>query len=246
MVTIRLEIERIDYEKSIELLLPQVIDRCSKAKEPGELEKFIAKLGSDAVPVTKKLLGYLADTVKDEIIVWLADVHREKLVKASNQALEGLCAGKAICIGDLSAVDRPGPRLAIQASEVSIDYPALLKSPLMESAIDQIGADGSIKKGAARVAVDLGSRINLENLEKRAVTLLTTERVKGKLLTALSEALIKIGLVVAFRDLILWTDAAPALYNESDTSLKDEGLFPDSFEDPLMDALCAYLKDSLS
>ena len=246
MITIRLEIERIDYEKSVEQLLPQVTDRCTKAKEPGELEKFLAKLGPDAVPVAKKLLGYLDQTVKDQIIVWLTDVHREKLVKAANQTLEGLCAGKAICIGDLSAIDRPGPRLAIKASRVSIDYPALLKSPLMESVIDQVGPDGSIKKGAAKIAADLGSHINPENLEKRAVSLLTGERVKTKLLASLSEGLMKSGLIIYFRDLILWTDTDAEPRNENRTSYADQGLIPNAFEDPLMDALCAYLKDSLS
>ena len=156
MVNIRLEIERIDYEKSVEKLLPRVVDSCAQKEKPGELERFVCKLGLDTVPVTKKLLRYLDDEVKDQIIVWLVSAHGEGLTETANAYLAELLPGPAVRLGALLAQDRPGPRLALLAERVRIDYAALLQSPLAASGVEQLGSESGLLKGAAKLALETG------------------------------------------------------------------------------------------
>ena len=246
MVNIRLEIERIDYEKSVEKLLPRIVDSCAQKEKPGELERFVRKLGPDTVPVTKKLLRYLDDEVKDQIIVWLVSAHGEGLTETANEYLAELLPGPAVRLGALLAQDRPGPRLALLAERVRIDYAALLQSPLAASGVEQLGTESGLLKGAAKLALQMGARLSPDALEKQGIALLGSERVKPRLLSAFSEGLEQMGLFVRFRDMALRNDSVielPAALEQ--TPAKDEGLIPDAFEEPLTDAVCAWLRDTV-
>ncbi len=242
MVSIQLKLDSIDYEKSIENLLPRVVDSCVSAPAPSELEKLIGKLGNDCVPVAKKLLRYLDNDLKDQIIVWLVDSHAESITKAANQYLEEILPGKVVYIGSLRADDLPGSRLSLHALQVQIDYAALLNSQLITSGVRRLGSDGGLLQGAARFALQMGSLIRQENLEKQGITLLSSDHVKPRLLSALSQAAAKAGLAVRFSDMVISPDTAgvPAVKRSSG----DEGLIPDRFEDALMDALVAWLREA--
>ena len=53
MINIAVQIERIDYEKSIDRLLPRVLNGEAGKKTAEEAAKFLEKLGPDAVPQYK-------------------------------------------------------------------------------------------------------------------------------------------------------------------------------------------------
>lgn len=243
MLSIRLEIDQIDYEKSLGNLLPPVVEKCRAKSSPSEPEKLLRRLGPDAVPVAQKLLGYLGDKGRDAVIVWLVEDRREDLTAAANRYLEEALPGGVIRIGGLRAEDRPGPRLGVLAYGVRIDYAALLKSPLVESGVASLGNDNPFLKGAAKFALQMGAKMSPETLEKQGIALLSSDAVKAKLLTGLSEGLEKMGLVVRFRDMALKTDdAAPPAQPKP---AGDQGLIPDAIEDFLLDALCALLRDTV-
>ena len=118
MLNIRLEIEQIDYEKSVEQLLPKAVAASAAKKTPGKLDRFLVRLGSDAVPVAKQLLRYLDVTVRDELVVWLISTHAQKLTESANGYLNELMPG-ALRIGGFCAEDQAGPRLALMALQVT-------------------------------------------------------------------------------------------------------------------------------
>ena len=242
MIDILLEIESIDYEKSMEGLLPPIVKKCRAEKAPGELEKFIAKLGEGAVPAAKKLLGYMDGNLKDQLVVWMAGRYRDTLVSSANGTLEGLFPGGAVKVGDLEAEDRPGTRISLRASGVQIDYAKLTDSPLVDAGLGQFGAGGGLLKNAAKLALQTASRSNPEALEKQGIALLGSEKIKPKVMAALSEGIGKAGLSVTVGDLVFTEGRAktPAAAGET----KDEGLLPDGLEDAVLDALAAWMKDA--
>ena len=242
MLNIRLEIEQIDYERSLEQLLPKAVAACAAKDSPGELDKFLAKLGSDAVPVVKRLLGYLDVAVRDEIVVWLIDTHAGELAAAANGYLTGLIPG-AIQIGGFCAEDQEGSRLALMALQVKADYAALLGSPTLKASINQLGA----LKGPAKLVMQMGTNMPPERLEKHGIALLSSEHVKPKLLKALSDALGNAGLAVTFCDMLLETSDVIQLPDRiEESAAKQKGLIPDAFEEALMDAVVAWLRDTIT
>lgn len=230
MIKAIVEVERIDYERSVENLLPLFVQKCASEEKPSELDKFIARLGPDAVPVAKRIIGYLKPGARDQIIIALLEPQADRLVPTANALLEELLGGKAVEIGGFEMEDLPGPKLSLRATQIRIDTEALANSPLLS---------GSMLGSAARLALQMASPATIE---KQAIRLLDSDWVKPKLLSALSEAVQKLGLIVSLRDLTIREDTdtgSPA------GEKKDEGLLPDAVEDQLIDAVIAWMKETV-
>ena len=237
MIDIVLDIERIDYDKSVEGLLPPVLAWISKDEKMKEAAKFIGKLGGDTVPVVKKLLGFLDDDAKDEIIVWLISRHGEQLRKSADDYLEKIFPG-VFRIGNIAAENRPGSRLLFRAEQVDVTYAALLDSPLVENRIPSQGS--GLLKGAARLL----NMIPQAQIEKQGIALLKTDKVKAKVITALTEGFEKAGLFVTIRGVEFET-AAEGVKQDAPAEEKKEGLIPDAFEDALFEGIAAWLRGTL-
>lgn len=237
MINIKLDVERIDYDKSVEGLLPPVLEWVSKDERLKEAKRFIAKLGGDTVPVVKKLLGYLDDDAKDEIIVWLLSRHSEQLRKSADEVLGKLFPG-AFQIGNVAAENKPGSRLLFRAEQVEVTYSALLDSPLVENKIPEQGS--GLLKGAARLL----SLIPPAQLEKQGITLLQTDKVKAKMIPALTEGFAKAGLYMTIRGMEI-EEAADGAQPKTPVPEKEEGLIPDAFEDALFEGVAKWLRGTL-
>lgn len=211
MLDIRLELARVDHRRCVEVLLPLLVEHCAAKTEPNELDRFLAALGPDAAPAACALLGEMGTDEKDGLVVWLVSAHEERLRNAANRHLAELVNAPIIRIGRLSALDRPGTRLALLASQVQIDYPALLHSPLVEDGIEQIGRENSVLKSAARLAVQMGMHLSSESLEKQCIALLNSAKVKERLMSVMQDALRQEGLDITVADMVVERSAANAL-----------------------------------
>ena len=239
MINIAVQIEKIDYEKSIDALLPQIVSEFASKKPQGGVEKFAVRLGKDAVPVAKKLLRYMDDSLKDGLVVWMAESRQAEIVGTINQHLDSLFGGSVMKVGAVIAEDRPGTKLALYASQVDIDYAALMNSPAVDSALGQIGGNGGgLLKGAAKLALQMASKANPETLEKQGIALLASDRVKPKLLSAMTGACAKIGLTATLGDLTVEAGAGPAAKTSENAGL------PENLRSKLEDAVIAFLKES--
>ena len=90
MLDIRLEIGQINYRKCIEAMLPPMVEHCAAKEHPGELDSFLADLGTDAVPAAFALLDRMSTDEKDEMVIWLIMSHEERLRNAANRHLAAL------------------------------------------------------------------------------------------------------------------------------------------------------------
>ncbi len=239
MLDIRLEIDRVDYKKCVEALLPQLVEHCAAKAAPNELDRFLAKLGQDAVPAACSLLDEMDTDAKDKMVVWLVSAHEERMRASANRHLAELFGAPLIRIGRFSAQDRPGSRLALLATRVDADYPELLRSRPVEEGIEQIGKENGILKSVAKLAVQMGTHLSNENLEKQGLLLLNSERIKSRLTAVLQDAVRQAGMEATIENMTVErsTDApAPA------APPADEGLIPDAFEEELMNALVAKIR----
>ena len=158
---------------------------------------------------------------------------------AANRRLAELLGGAQIRIGYLIARDRPGSRMTLLATQVQIDYAALLNHPLIAGSVERIGGDNGILKGAAKLALQMGAHMSPENLEKQCVSLLNSRRIKERMMSTLTDALHQAGLDIEVEDMAAESNTVIQLPETLDP---DEGLIPDAFEEELMDALVAQLR----
>ncbi|MBQ9458890.1 MAG: hypothetical protein IJU66_03055 [Oscillospiraceae bacterium] len=212
MLDICLEVASINYRKCVELLLPQLIEHCAGKREPNELDRYLASLGTEAVAAACSLLEEMNADEKDELIVWLVAAHEERLKNAANRELAGVLGGDIVRIGRFAAVDRPGDKLTLLATQVAVDYPRLLGSRAVNEGVEQIGAENSVLKGAAKLALSLGQYLSAESLEKQSVMLLNSAKVRQRLMAVLQEAVCNEGVDVVVESMSVErsTAASPA------------------------------------
>lgn len=243
MLFIRFDIEKVDYEKSIEDLLPVFVEKCRAAGNPNTLRKMIVKLGDKAIPVSLKLLRYFDEDTRNAVLVNLVTDHRERLTDTLNHYLESVLPGNVIRIGKL-AVGLDGGKLILRASEVEIDYSGLLSSELVkknaehlaEEAANRFGGGnkwlGKTLKATLRV-LGMGAKVAPDEVEELSVLILRSETVKAKLMPILVEALQKRGVAVEVMSMAFEMTQQP--------EEMDGGSSWDSLEEPILDALSAWL-----
>lgn len=229
MIKIRFEIQSINYEKCFENLIPKLTKESRENKNPNEIDKLIQSLGDDLVPVVNKLVGYLDTDTRDQIIVWLIEEQQDLVVSSANKAIHDLLGGDAVVIGNLYAQDQPGSRIALHAGHVKTDSKKLIESPALK------GVTGGMAKLVFSIT-------DSATIEKEVVKLLSTDFVKAKLLSILSDSLRKAGLVITLRDVAVMEDSGKDDIPRMKDPEKDEGLLPDVIEDKIINAIAAWLK----
>lgn len=230
MIKISFDVQEINYEKSFEVLIRQLVEECRARSNPTELEKLIVRLGDDAVPVVEKLLGFLDTDARDQIIVWLLEAQQDMIVGSLNEALHNLLGGDAVVIGGLYAQDMPGTKISLHAVQVKTDSKQLIESPALTG----------IAGGAAKLAFRIAES---ETIEKEAIKLLSSDFIKPKFITMLSDSLKEAGLHLTLGDVVIAEDSGKENLPRIMDAGKDEGLIPDSIEDKIIDAFAAWLKE---
>ena len=224
MVKICFKVREIDYEKCFESLIPKIVDECRSKTDPTELEKLIVRLGDDTVPIAKKLLGFLDTDVRDQIIVWLLEDQHDMIVSSVNAAMKELLGGDAVVIGALYALDEPGTKISLNAVRVKTDSKKLIESPVLT------GVAGGAAKLAFRIA-------KAETIEKDAVKLLSSDLVKPKFISILSDGLRNAGLHITLADVVIAEDSGKDKIPCMTDPEKDAG------KDKIIDALASWLKE---
>ena len=213
---IRLELAAVDHKKCVEALLPALVRHCAAKAQPNELDRFLAGLGAEAADAAGAVLDTLDADEKDKAVVWLVSAHEERMRASANRHLAELFGAPIIRVGRFLAVDRPGSDLTLRASQVAIDYPALLQSPLVAEGVERLGEENAVLKGAAKLAMRLGAHLSNDSLEKQGILLLNTGAVKSRLMTVMQDAVRQAGLEVTVRDMAAEPSGASAAPAASD------------------------------
>lgn len=206
---IRLELSQIDHKACVETLLPALVEHCAAKACPNELDRFLAELGKNAVPAADAVLDTMSADDRDRAIVWLVSAHEERMRRSANRHLSEYFGAPIIRIGRFLAVDRPGSALTLRASQVAIDYPALLQSPVVAEGVERLSGENGVLKGAAKLVLRLSTHLSNESLEKQGILLLNSEQVKRRLMTVLQDAVHQAGLAAVIGDMAAEPDGVP-------------------------------------
>ncbi len=198
---IRLELAAVDHRSCVEVLLPMLVSHCAAKAQPNELDRFLAGLGTDAADAAVAVLDTMSPEEKDKAVVWLVSAHEERMRSSANRHLAELFGAPIVRIGRFLAVDHPGSALTLRAAQVVIDYPALLKSPLVTNGVERLGEENGILKVTAKFMLQLGAYLSNESLERQGILLLNSGQVKRRLMEVLQNAVRQAGLAVTVQDM---------------------------------------------
>ena len=234
MLDIRMEIGQINYRSCVEAMLPPVVKHCASKDQPNELEQALARLGSDAVPVVHAVLDRVDTDTKDKMLISLVLAHEEQLRDALNRTIAKLLGGQDVRIGYVLAQNPPGKRITLLATQIRIDYSALLKNPQVRAGVEQLGGESAVLKTAAKFVLKIGAHMSPESLEKHGVTLLNSKRVKTQLLAELTRGLKEAGLEIQLADMVAESNTAILL---PERLVPGGAALPDTFEKRLLEML---------
>ena len=82
-------------------------------------------------------------------------------------------------------------------------------------------------------------------IEKDVIKLLSSDYVKPKIISTLSDGLRKAGLYLTLSDIVVREDTGNVKIPHMTDPEKDEGLLPDAIEDKIIDAIAGWLKQTL-
>ena len=205
---IRLELGAVDHKTCVEALLPALVAHCAAKERPNELDRFLAGLGADAARSACAVLDTLTADEKDKAVVWLVSAHEERMRQSANRHLAALFGAPIVRVGRFYAADRPGSELTLHAAQIAVDYPALLRNRVVTDAVERLGGENSVLRGAAMLVLRLGAHMSDESLEKQGILLFNAPQVKRRLMAVMQDAVRHAGLAVTIRDMAAEPDGA--------------------------------------
>lgn len=264
MLTIKVEVIRIDYEKCIRSLMERFQMKIQERSDAGLPGRLLEKLGGSAPDVLCCLSGYIPVEGKGMLISELANQYRAKLTEASNKALASNELGKNIAFGDVEFRSL-GEQLFISAQNVEVNYSGIMGNENVRKKVEDTAQQyldgtalgrklpglGSLLKEKAGSAVRLAATLAPGEVEKRALQLLASPANKEKLAGLLEEMLIREGLAMEIGEISILkteTDQRTDCIEGSSEKIPSGGKAPvlsAETEELLLDALSEYLKSSV-
>lgn len=257
MVNARIIIRDIDYEKSFANLFPIGLEKCRRMENPNLAIRFLLKMGDASMEAALGILNRMGEESKGELLCGLVNLYCREIQSALNALLQKDELGRNICIGDIYMAQDAAGRLSLVGGNIKIDYGSLLKNDTVKQKIGDFAGNairktrfgasdtllkvvketaGSVAEFAVGAAPDLA--------EKKALSVISGEENKGRLLHMAEQVLKEKGLCVSLEDFAFVQEAFPGRQGEVIVKDAKEGKFECSpaLEEELLDAVAGYLK----
>ena len=255
MVTVKIDIGKIDYEKNFKELFPVVMKKLEIVENKNLALRFLMKMGEASMTAVLGILGRLDERAKGEILCGIIRLYGQEIVSRLNETLEKDEIGRNINITQILLL-QDGEKMELYAYGAKINYRGLLDNQDIQKKVkdaaenmaqglgglfqEAIGNNvGKLAKAAARIAPGEVERVGLNLLQK--------ENVKRKLL-ALSEK--------ALHDKGVWLDLIDFNIEQIDTkqefidtlqeNTESKQLFSEELEEKILNAVVDYIKPLLT
>lgn len=266
MIDIQLEIQSIDYKKTIAGLCSMLPDMCSRNENPGLPERFVLKMGTGLEKMACGFADTMPDETKAELLCSLVGEYNEKITALLHQQLEKNGAGGFLHIGGIAAamkqegkslyaeggtalecqIAQTG-RMILRADFIKIDYRKLAESSLFRDLITNLAEKyaGVFQELCSLlfmgVAGFLAGSFSKET-EKLLVKILQKKKNRKLLLDRLEHALQEKNIWIELSDYSI------ERYKDDEARVRlgeREYTFSDEMQEKLLDAAAFYLNSLL-
>ncbi|MDO4334196.1 MAG: hypothetical protein Q4C58_16140 [Eubacteriales bacterium] len=247
MFSIRVEVGKIGYEKTMTTLFPAALRKCRKLQSPNLLIRLFLELGEDAMPVLLGIMDKLPENAKQELLCQCMNSYRTVLTEKLNEYLRADDWGKNFVIQSIY-MERTDDGVALVGDGVSVDYGTLLKNEDVRAKINNtaasfngLGKVGKIFAPYAGNALKKMVEVAPEETEKLGLLLLQKEEIKQKLMGLARTALQKRELELELKELSIVPVEKADLIQDAGAAAKSLKISAE-LENELIKAIAEYLK----
>lgn len=251
MITIKIDIGTIDYEKNFKELFPIVMKRLEKTEDKNFLFRFLEKMGEESITAVMGILRKLDEWSKGEILCSIIRLYREEIVAELNEMLAEDPIGKNIRVSGILLLQKE-EQMELYVYGTKVNYTGLFDEPDIEKKVKD--AAGNMVQGFGKTVQEvtgnhagalakLAARVIPRKVEHIGINLLQKEQNKQKLLSLSKKALQDKGI---WLDLIDFQFEQVYPQNDDMNSVwSDDGkvqLLSDELEEKMLDAVVEYIK----
>lgn len=257
MISVKITISEIDYEKNFSNMFPIGIQKCRKMENPNLAVRFLLKTGDASMAAALGILNLMDEKSKGELLCELVNLYCREILSALNGLLKKDEIGRTICIGDIYMAQDSEGRLSLIGRNIQVDYGSLIKNDTVKQKISDYagkaikktmfgGSDmfrkvvedavGSVTEFAVGVAPDVA--------EKKVLSVMNKEENKNRLLHMAEQVLEEKGLCVGLEDFVFVQEMVSGIQGKTvveDAKERKFGLSKE-LEEELLDAVAKYLK----
>lgn len=254
LITVKIEIGTIDYEKSFKELFPIAMKKLEMIENKNLVLRFLVKMGEESMTAVLGILEKLDDWSKGEILCCIIRLYGEEIVAKLNEMLAKDAIGKNMEINRIFLVQKE-EHMELYAYGAKVDYRGLLDNPDIERKVKDAAenmAQGfgktfqEVAGNNAGTLAKIAARMMPGKVEDIGLNLLQKEKNKQKLLSLSEKAL---------QDKGVWLDLIDFQFEQMDFQNEDLDfiwsddrkvqLFSKELEEKILDAVVEYIKPLL-
>lgn len=257
MITVKIDIGTIDYEKNFKELFPVAMKKLEMVENKNLALRFLMKMGEASMTAVLGILGRLDERAKGEILCGIIRLYGQEIVSRLNETLEKDEIGRNIHITQILLLQN-GEEMELYAYGAKINYRGLLDNQdiqkkvkdAAENMVQGLGVGGLFQetignnvgilaKAAARIAPGEVERIGLNVLQK--------QNVKRQILALCEKAMRDKGVWLDLIDFSLeQTDPKQEIMAPIQEDAESVHLFSEELEEKILNAVVDYIKPLLT
>lgn len=257
MLSVKITISEIGYEKSFANLFPMGMQKCRKMGNPNLAIRFLQKMGDASMTAALGILNLMNESSKGELLCGLVNLYCREILSALNGLLQKDKLGRNICIGDLYMLQDSEGRLSLIGSNIKVEYSGLMKNETVKQKIGDyagnaikktiFGGNDTLRKvveDTAGSVAEFAVGMAPDMAEKKILDVMNKEENKNRLLHMAEQVLEERGLCVRLEDFAFAQEMFSGIQGKAVVEHAKERKFELSpaLEDELLDAVAGYLK----
>lgn len=249
MLEAKITIDSINYEQTLGSLFQLIMQKLEGVETKSFAVRLLLRMGEEARTAALGILKHLDQTEKNEIICGIVNRYASDISGKINQQLSEKALGEAIRFQELTAVCTEDAMI-LHAAHIEADYQKILSNPAVQGKINETAGKkvswlggcaqrlaehhaGKLARAAAYAAPEHVERVTLHYLQQ--------EEHKASIRTAVEKAISGKGIALSLQDMEIVSSETDIGVLEN--SAPEQDLFSNRWEDSLLEAIVAYLKE---
>ncbi len=145
MITVKIDIGTIDYEKNFKELFPVAMKKLEMVENKNLALRFLMKMGEASMTAVLGILGRLDERAKGEILCGIIRLYGQEIVSRLNETLEKDEIGRNIHITQILLLQN-GEEMELYAYGAKINYRGLLDNQDIQKKVKDAAENMDVKR----------------------------------------------------------------------------------------------------
>lgn len=255
MITAKIDIGSIDYEKNFKELFPVMMKKLETVDNKNLALRFLMNMGEASMTAVLGILEKLDERAKGEILCGIIRLYGREIVYRLNEILKKDEIGRNINISQILLL-QDSEKMELYAYGAKVNYQGLLENQdiqkkVKDAAENMVQGLGGLFQEAvgnnAGILAKAAARITPGGVERVGLNVLQKENVKRQLLKLCEKALHDKGVWLDLIDFNLeQADIKQEVIDTIQENTEIKELFSEELEEKILNAVVDYIKPLLT